>query len=258
MMRRVHRVCFHIGSRPIYWYGVMMALGFLSGVWTWILLGRRDGRNSGFCSDLGVWIMLSGIAGARVAYVAASFGYYRQHLLEIVRVDQGGLIFYGGFLAAGAAIVLFARLHRESLTGLLDLVITGVPVAHALGRVGCFLNGCCYGAPSGVPWAVRLEGVARHPVQLYAAALNLAIYALLIVLYRRTPRRNGDVLTAYLLTYPVVRYSLEFLRGDPRTQWGPLNTAQWVSVALLAVGGVLLATRGKRSDAARRDSGGEG
>ncbi|MFH0878094.1 MAG: prolipoprotein diacylglyceryl transferase family protein, partial [Lentisphaerota bacterium] len=108
-------VCFTMGDRPIYWYGVMTACGFLATVIHWNLLGRRDHRPPGYGSDLGFWLMLTGILGARVAYVAANFGEYAANPLEILRIDKGGLVYYGGFLLASLCLYVMARLRREPL-----------------------------------------------------------------------------------------------------------------------------------------------
>lgn len=268
----MHAIAFTLAGRPIYWYGILMALAFLGGIGTWTLLGRREGRPAADCADLGFWVMLSGIAGARIAYVAANWSEYAGRPLSILRVDQGGLVFYGGLLGAGAALVALARLRREPLLHLLDFVITAIPLGHVLGRLGCFLNGCCYGAPHagfpGVsypvkspPWWDQLEGglispaaprsVPVHPVQLYEALANLALYAILVAAYPRR-RADGRVIGLYLLLYPPVRFGLEFLRGDPRLTRLGLSLAQWASLAIFALGvGIWLHSR--RAARARAD-----
>lgn len=261
-------ICFRVGSLPIHWYGVLMAAGFLLGFANWVLLGRREGRRFELLSDLLFWIMVGGLVGARLAYVTADAGYFLRHPLEIVRVDQGGLIYYGGFIGAGLAIWIFARRRGQHFFDLLDLVITSVPLAHALGRLGCFLNGCCYGTRWDGPWGVRYPSTSHawsdqvnadalsrfeprslpvHPVQLYEAGLNLLLFAALVVWYRHR-RREGMVVAAYLLLYPVMRFGLEFLRGDTRTGLGPFSVAQWISVALFALGGVLCVRQYRRAD----------
>jgi phosphatidylglycerol:prolipoprotein diacylglycerol transferase len=229
-------VCFMIGSREIRWYGVMMALGFLASLGHWRLLGRRTGVDTAFTGDLLVWLMVAGVAGARAAYVLANWAYFRAVPAEILRVDQGGLIFYGGFLGAGVALVLFSRLHRQSLLTTTDLVVTALPLGHAFGRIGCFLNGCCGGRAAPAECALAC-GLAHYPVQLYESAFNLALYAFLFWYYLAPARRRpGRILALYLMTYPVGRFLLELLRGDERTRVGALDAAQVVSLALLATG----------------------
>ena len=228
-------VCFTIGQRPIYWYGVMTALGFLAAVVHWNILGRRDNRPVGYGSDLGFWLMLTGILGARIAYVLANLGQYASAPLDVLRIDKGGLIYYGGFICASACLYLMARLRREPLWSLADFAITGIPLGHAMGRIGCFLNACCYGSPTDSSWCVYAAGANRHPVQLYETAANLAIYLVLLAYYPRK-KKDGAVFALYLTLYPIWRFLIEFLRGDERAQWLGLNAAQVVSLLLLAAG----------------------
>ncbi len=230
-------ICFHVGSRPVYWYGVMMALAFLAGIGHWQVLGRRTGRrDAAFSSDLAFWLMVGGIVGARCAYVLANFSYFSAAPMEIIRVDQGGLIFYGGFIGAVLAFILFARSRRERILQLADFAITALPLGHALGRVGCFLNGCCQGRVVEVPSLLSAH-LHRYPVQLYEAAFNLVVYAVLTTVYlHRRGQHHGQVLATYLMLYPAGRFMLEFLRGDERLRWGLFSAAQYLSLALMALG----------------------
>ena len=245
-------VCFTIGARPIYWYGVLMALAFAVSLLHLTFVGRRAGHDSAFASDLVFWCMVGGIVGARLAYVAANWEYFAIHPVRIVRMDQGGLIYYGGFFGAGIALWLFAARRGERLTAVMDLIVTALPLGHALGRVGCFLNGCCYGRPSTGAWAVVLDGVARLPVQLFESAGNLILWAALTFVFLRRPR-PGTVLGLYCICYSTLRFLLEFQRGDPRLTWGPFTDAQWLSAALFATGlFILLRAQGRTDDHAAR------
>ncbi len=231
----MHPVCFYLGSRPIYWFGVCVAVAFLAvmGYWSWV--ARREHRAPGFASDLAFWIMLGGILGGRLAYVAANYPEYLAHPLSILRIDQGGLIFYGGFVGGVLAVVLFARVRGLPLWDLGDLVLSGLPLGHGLGRVGCFMNGCCYGQPSDAPWAVFMAGARRHPTQLYEAVFNLGLFVVLALAYPRR-RRPGTVVALYLMIYPVGRFLLEYFRGDERQHLFEFATAQVISLVLFAAG----------------------
>ncbi len=252
----MHSELFSIGALTIHWYGVMMALGFFLGLWNWVLVGRRDGRTFNFCSDLLFWIMLSGILGARVAYVLAEWEHFSANPVEIFWIHRGGLIYYGGFIGSGIAIFLFAKHHKQKLVALLDFALTAVPLAHAMGRIGCFMNGCCYGKICELPIGVRFPAQSAvwrdhvysgeilrftkaslpvHPVQIYEALFNLALYAVVIWHYR-SRKRNGSTIALYLLAYPVGRFFLEFFRGDDRVRWWGLSVAQVVSIFLFTVG----------------------
>lgn len=253
-------VCFKLGNFTAHWYGVMMALGFLSGLHSLRLLGRARGWDSTFCSDLVFRVMVAGIIGARLAYVLTNPLEYISDPVSILRIDQGGLVFYGGLVGVATVLVFFARSRSVDLVALLDFLVTAVPLAHAFGRVGCFINGCCFGAVcDGVlgyryeynsqPWIAQVYGAGLpmtaqeslpvYPVQLYEAGLNLLLYVGLVWYYRRRPV-TGSVLCAYLLVYPVGRFLLEFLRGDERGGWLGLSQAQLFSMVLLGAGLAML------------------
>ncbi|MDP2989672.1 MAG: prolipoprotein diacylglyceryl transferase [Kiritimatiellota bacterium] len=228
-------VCFNIGSRPIYWYGVMIAAAFLAFITHLSMLGRREGRSYAFVSDLGFWVMVAGIIGARIAYVLANLNYFIKDPTLIIRVDQGGLIYYGGFLGAVLAAVIYARVKRAPFRPFADFVITALPLGQAIGRIGCFLNSCCYGTPGTWPWCVVVDGVERHPAPLYETIFCLAVYGILLWYYRQRPR-SGRVFALYLILYPLGRFLLEFWRGDERLHWLGMNVAQELSLVLLATG----------------------
>lgn len=230
-------ICFHIGSKPVYWFGIMMALAFLSAMGVWTMLGRKTGRDTSIAGDLALWLMVGGIVGARIAYILANLDYFRQAPMEMIRVDQGGLIYYGGFIGATATLAILARLHRESFLSLVDFTVTALPLGHAIGRVGCFLNGCCHGRNVDAPSLATL-GLNRYPVQLYEAVFNIIVLILLLRFYlRRTGRTPpGSLLALYLVVYPAGRFLLEFLRGDDRLRAGRLDVAQIISIGLMITG----------------------
>jgi phosphatidylglycerol:prolipoprotein diacylglycerol transferase len=252
----MHPTCFQLGPLTIRWYGVMMAVGFMIGFVSWVYLGKKENKPADYCSDLLFWIMVSGILGARVAYILCDVGYFIDNPMMIIRLDKGGLVYYGGFLGAGLAIVLFARKRKESLIRVLDFVITAVPLAHFFGRVGCFLNGCCYGKlyegwsavrypKESFPWVMQRYSQdvtaydefskSLHAVQLYEAVFNLLLFVMLFWLY---PRRKSDgfIIGVYLVAYPIGRFVLEFFRGDERPVILGISLAQLIGVALLTLG----------------------
>jgi phosphatidylglycerol:prolipoprotein diacylglycerol transferase len=255
----MHPICFKAGPITIHWYGVMMALGFLAGLANWIALGRKQGRDSRFCSDLLFWLMVSGIVGARMAYVIANLDMFVEDPVSIFRVDQGGLIYYGGFLAAAGALLVFARSRGQTVRSLLDFGITSLPLGHAFGRIGCVINGCCFGTvfrgwPSitfpahSLPWwqqvdarlipATSSRSLPVHPVQVYEAIYNLVLYMVLVRLYRR-PHREGMVAVVYFWLYPLGRFMFEFLRVPDHDYRAGLSGAQWLSIMIFAVGSYL-------------------
>jgi phosphatidylglycerol:prolipoprotein diacylglycerol transferase len=232
-------VCFHIGSHPIYWYGVLMALAFLAGISHWQWLGRRTGRDVSLAGDLAFWLMIGGIIGARIAYVLSNVDYFRAAPQEIIRIDQGGLIYYGGFVGGAIMFFIVARWRRINPLDLADFTITALPLGHAFGRIGCFLNGCCGGALAPHPSGLTC-GLTHYPVQLYEAFFNLGLYAFLTWFYlNRRMERKGPVLALYLVIYPIIRFLLEFIRGDDRMRLGALDVAQEISLILIMTGLIL-------------------
>lgn len=234
----VDPVAFHIPflGRAIYWYGIMVALGFLAALLHWNSTAQRVGLPRGISSDLAFLVMICGILGARLLYVAANWSYFSQHALDIVRIDQGGLIFYGGFLLAALGVVVLARVRDVPLLKLFDFTASALPLGHALGRIGCLLNGCCYGSVCDLPWAVNTAGAMRHPVQAYEAIFNLALF---FVLRKRLLKRGPDgwIIALYLLAYGAWRFIIEFWRGDARMAGAfGLNASQTLSLSLVVLG----------------------
>ena len=243
-------------------YGCCMALGFLAAWQVVAWLCRRTGRATEPLSNLLVALMIAGVVGSRVAYVIEHWqSEFAAHPLSVVRIDQGGLMFYGGLILALGCFFLWCRLKKERILPLADLLATVVPLGHAFGRVGCFFYGCCYGResasalavafPRGSPaWyeqlnAGRIPSTATAslpvlPTQLFVAAAVLVLFVALFLLYRRFALvRPGLVTGAYVIGYALVRFGLEYLRGDPRAAVGPLSISQTISLGLL-VGGFLL------------------
>ncbi len=256
----MHPIAFELGALKIHWYGICMAAAFLLGLGTWVVLGRRDGRDAAFCSDLLFWVMVAGLLGGRLAYVLSNPLYYLQYPQRVFYLWEGGLIYYGGFVGAITAVWLYARQRGLAFFELLDFAITALPLSHAVGRLGCFLNGCCFGRPfagagaiayppGSLPWHRHLElgliapgathSLGVHPVQLYEALFNLLLFPVLIVVYRRR-KRPGQVLGAYLLLYPLGRFTLEYLRGTERHYAGALSAAQLLSLGLFTAGLLVL------------------
>lgn len=257
----MHSALLQIGPFTLHSYGLMMALSFLSAMWIMRFADRAAGRPLAFYSDIVFWLIVAGLLGARAAYVIENWREYAANPLTIFFVHQGGLVFYGGFVGATLAMLVFARRHSLSLLALTDLIVVSLPFAHALGRIGCFLHGCCYGRrlagwpgvcfPYGsLPWEDHVDhgwilpqatrSLPVHPVQLYEALFNLLLFGLVLRLYGRR-RRRGRVTGVYLVCYAVGRFLLEFLRGDHAA--GHLTPAQWIGLLLLPLGLVFLFRR---------------
>lgn len=247
----MHPVLFEYGRITLYTYGLFVALAFIAGLW---LAGReaeRRGLDPRMVQDLGFVVLIAAILGARLFFVLIEWRHFVDHPLQIFEIWKGGLVFYGGFTAAILAGVLYVRAKELPTWEVGDLAVPSLALGQALGRLGCFFAGCCFGAECDLPWAVTFSdprslaplGVPLHPAQLYSAAANLAIFAVLYWGVRPRQRSSGQVLGSYLVLYPIARFLLEFLRDDPRGALGGLSTSQALGIPLLAVGLWILFTR---------------
>lgn len=221
----MHQILFRIGPLDIHTYGVLVALGFIAGLWTASRRAPREGRQPEHISNLGVWLILAGMAGGKLFHIMFFYDEFiagwRQ---EGFRSLREGFVFYGGFIGACLATIMYTRRKRLPLWKVADLCAPSVALGHAFGRLGCFFNGCCYGKACALPLAVKfpaphlMHNVPVHPTQLYEAAGNLLIFAGLSAFYRRK-RFDGQVWWLYVLTYGVLRFAVEFYRGDYDNYW---------------------------------------
>jgi len=236
-------------------YGIMVTLAFLAGLWMTVRLGRKAGLEADAVVNLGIYVALAALVGAKLLMVASDLGYYLRHpgeLFSLATFRAGG-IFFGGLLAALLAAFWYVR--RKRLPGLViaDTFAPGLALGHAIGRVGCFLAGCCWGQPCDLPWAVTFTnplahemfgtplGVSLHPAQLYEVLAVAAVFLLLYYRFHR-PHRSGSLIGLYLALYGAARFLLEFVRAHDQSNplVGPLVLQQWLALALAAAGGWLL------------------
>ncbi len=236
-------------------YGVLLATGLVLALWTAKKRARRAGLPGEKVVDLGVWVVLWGLVGGKVLLVVTDPSYLGslQGLLSLLRA---GGVFYGGLLGALLAAVLLLRRYRLPFFPVADLLAPSIALGHAFGRLGCFAAGCCYGARCQQPWSVTFTdpraaafsgtplGVPLHPTQLYEAAFNLANFFFLAWLFRRLEGRGqGQVFGAYLVSYGVARFVIEFYRGDADRGFvfgGLLSTSQAIALVMVSLGVVLI------------------
>jgi len=245
----VRDVAFHLGPLTIHWYGVLLAGGFLAAFWTAARRGRRLGVPPDTIYDLVPWLVIGAVIGARGVYVASYWQdeFAGKPLTEMLAVQRGGLVFYGGLIGAALGTILFARRRKTPLWQLADIAAPSVALGQVFGRVGCFMHGCCYGRACDLPWAVHFPpshptgSAGVHPVQIYESVLNLALYLALAALFRRR-RFDGQVFAAYLLGYATLRTIVESFRGDyPVAHLAAgLTPGQLVSAGIFAAGLLLL------------------
>jgi phosphatidylglycerol---prolipoprotein diacylglyceryl transferase len=262
----VHPIAFHLGKLTVHWYGVMMALAFLAGLWTATLRARREKIPGDRIADVTLWLMVGAVAGARFVYVTT---YWREQFAdqpwtEVFMIQHGGLVYYGGLIGAIVGGIIYIQWKRLPLWKTADVLAPSIALGSVFGRTGCLLNGCCYGKPTGVPWAITFTNpqaheqsgtpldVPLHPTEIYDALLNFGLYLFLAWLFRRKTF-DGQVFATYLMCYAVIRGIVELFRGDYTDLHYHLGLtpAQWIGVPIFVAGLVLAAMLSRRGPAPR-------
>ena len=245
----------HFGPTiTLHTYGLLLAIAFIAGLWVASREAKRQGLDAGRVTDMAIWVLIAGLIGAKVLLVLVDFHYYQRSPRELWSIFQSGGVFYGGLIGGALVAWWYARRHGLAGWSTADALAPGVVLGQAIGRLGCFAAGCCWGKPTSLPWAVTFTDVYAsravgtpmdtplHPSQLYESGAAFLIFAFLLWLLPRK-RFDGQVALAYVALYSAVRFGLEFLRGDPeRGSWfgGALSTSQVIAIVLLLGTAVLL------------------
>jgi len=239
---------FHLSF--LHTYGVLVALAFLAGLWVATRLARQADLNTEAVFNLGFYSALAAMLGAKIMMILVDLPYYTEHPGEIFSLStlQAGGVFYGGLL--GALAVAAWYMHKTQLPAWVtaDVFAPGIALGHAIGRLGCFSAGCCWGVACRLPWAVKftdpasqvpreLLGIPLHPTQLYESFAEFLIFGILYWRIRRA-HSPGTIISLYLMLYSTARFVVEFFRyHEQGNLWGgPLDTSQWLSILLFLAG----------------------
>lgn len=234
----------------IHLYGILLALAFAGGIGLGIFHAKRFGISQERIIDLAIVFMFSAMFGSRALYILL-YPHQFESVWSWFALTRGGLVFFGGFLATTAAVISFGIYHRISLRILGDLIAPCLALGHTVGRLGCFANGCCYGAPTDLLWGCRFatagDSLARHPTQLYEAAF---LFAALVTTHLLLTKRSitghppaGFIWGGYMTSYGLFRFMIEFLRDDDRGGFFTplhLSISQLVGLGAAAAGLVWL------------------
>ena len=237
----MHPILLKIGPIQLYTYGAFLATAFVLAIYLSMRSAEREGVSPGMIADLGIVVILSAIVGSRIFYIVFyDLRYTLEHPRELLTLQQTGLVFYGGFILALAASVIFLKVKKAPIAVVLDILAPALALGQSIGRIGCFMSGCCYGKPWAGALAVKFPHLdhLRHPTQIYE---SLAMFGIFLVLlwFRRRRTRVGQVALLYVLLYAPTRFGIEFLRGDNPEVFMGLTVSQVVS--LLALAGALIA-----------------
>ncbi len=246
-----------IGSFYIPTYGVLVALGFLAGLGTSLRLARRAGLPAEKVTNLAIYCAMAGIIGAKLFMFLFDLGDYVRNPGQIFTLEtlQAAGVFHGGFLAALIFAAFYIRKQQLPVLRTVDIFAPGVAIGQAIGRLGCFAAGCCWGRECSLPWGVRFRSdfaspvpldKTLHPVQLYESAADLLIFALL---YRRAtqPHPAGQVIGLYMVLYSAARFVIEFFREHEQSLVGPFSLTQWIALAVFVAGVVILFAGNRRA-----------
>ncbi len=251
----MHPILFQFGGITVYTYGVLVASGVLIGM----LYARRVAPRSGVDPDkiwnMGIYTILIALVLAKIWLVVSEWDYYSVHTRDIFSIQtfQSGGTFYGGIIGAVLTIVLYTHFQKMPIVSVLDVSAGSLPIGHAIGRLGCFAAGCCYGKATTLPWGVIFTkstaqqiagtplGIPLHPTQLYESAAEFLNFFFLMWLGRRQTFK-GQILATYFVLYGFERGTIEFFRGDPgRTMMfhDSVSLMQFASVALILTGSLI-------------------
>ena len=257
----MHPIAFQLGSFKIYWYGVMVALAFLAGLWTATRRARRENISSERIGDVVLWLMIGGILGARIVYVTTYWKdeFAGQPLSEIFMIQHGGLVYYGALIGSTIAGIIYIRWKKLPFWKTADVLAPSIALGNVFGRIGCLLNGCCYGRACSLPWAIRFPAdnplhpptTPVHPTEIYDALNNLIFYLLLAWLFRRK-KFDGEVFITYLVGYAIIRTIMEYFRGDypPDQIHFGLTPGDLISIPIFITGlvlGIILSNRARKT-----------
>ncbi|MDO4768614.1 MAG: prolipoprotein diacylglyceryl transferase [Pseudomonadota bacterium] len=232
-----------IGPFALHAYGLFVAMGFLLGI-SWSMREAREaGLDPDLLSDLGFYIILGAILGARILYVLINPAYFWDNPLEVFMFWKGGLVFSGGAILAASLALWFLKKKRQDIWRWMDVLAPGIGLGEAIGRIGCMAAGCCYGASCDLPWAVTFsnpESLAPlftplHPTQFYHSLAGLCCFIILMAVKPHI-RRTGGLMAVFLVFFGAFRFLIELFRADYRGGSGVLSVTQIIALGAVGLG----------------------
>ncbi len=264
-----------IGSFPIHTYGVLLAIGILLALFIASRLASRDGLPREKIYDLGLWTVIGGLIGSKILMVFVDENFYYD-LSSIFSLDflRSGGVYYGGFIGGVLTLVFLIRLYKLPFWKVADAFAPAVALGQAIGRQGCFAAGCCWGKPTNLPWGVHFSekghqytgvpiygpdgsSLYLHPTQLYESFTMLLVFLFLFLLHRRK-KFDGQILIAYTIIYPLVRFTIEFFRDDPRgdlfglTSLTGFSTSQIIGLIVVSIAVIFMIFKTKSLKAQKK------
>jgi phosphatidylglycerol---prolipoprotein diacylglyceryl transferase len=248
---------FELGPITVYTYGVLLAAAYLLGLRLAMVRARNRGLDATRVLDLGIYIIISALVGAKLLLLITDFQTFKNDPRELITLARSGGVFYGGLILAVSVALWYIRRVGLPLWTTCDVFAPGIALGHVIGRFGCLFAGCCYGRPTTRPWGITFTdpyaasyvgtplGIPLHPTQLYEAGAELIILIVLLVTERKGRPYAGRTFWLYMLLYAISRYIIEIFRGDDRGTVGIFSTSQFISIILapLAIGMLIYLSR---------------
>jgi phosphatidylglycerol:prolipoprotein diacylglycerol transferase len=254
----MHPILFEIGGFPVYTYGLLLAAAYLLGLQFAIMRARSRGLDQSRVMDLGIWIIVSALVGAKAMLVVVERDRFGWSWTDLVNLFRSAGVFYGGLIAAVVVALIYLKRHRMPVWTVTDVFAPGIALGHVIGRLGCLLAGCCFGrAAPGLPWAITFHsefaqqnvgtplGQPLHPTQLYEAGAEFLILGVLLMTERRGRPFPGRTFWLYMLLYAVSRFIIEMFRGDIRGTVLGFSTSQFISLVLAPLALAMLVYLGR-------------
>ncbi len=243
----MHPILINIGPITIYSYGFFVASAVLLALWIAYREARQRGLKASLVTDLGFYLILGAILGARFFYILFNIQDFISNPLAIIQFWKGGLVFFGGAILSIAIGWWYLRRKKQPFWSWTDAFAPGIAAGQALGRVGCLMAGCCYGKPSQAPWAITFKNpdslaplhLPLHPTQIYHSLAGLITFIALLVL-KPYLKKDGQLFSFFLVFYGIFRVTIEFFRGDFRDYLGPLSITQWGAILMALFGLTIL------------------
>jgi len=255
----MHPILFDLGPATIYTYGVLLASAYLLGLRLAMVRARARGLDEARVLDLGIYIIISALIGAKLLLVVTDFRTFVSDPGELITLARSGGVFYGGLILAVSVALWYIRKIGLPLWTTTDVFAPGIALGHVVGRFGCFFAGCCWGKPTDVPWAITFTNpyaaanvgtplnIPLHPTQLYEAGAEALILVILLATERRGRPYPGRTFWIYMLLYAISRFIIEFYRNDPRGSVLMFSTSQFISLVLAPLAIVMLAVLGRQN-----------
>lgn len=220
-----------IGPFTVYAYGLSLALAFFIASALACRQAEKAGLSQEKVFNFTFLVFIAGVVGSRIFYVVENIGYYAKEPLEIIMLQHGGLSWFGGLISGVLAGVIYLRNKNLVIYKVLDLIVPFVALGQAIGRIGCLLNGCCFGKESQFGIFFSLQNRVLIPTQLYSALLLIAIFLILRYLQDK-PHRDSQIFYTYLLLYSAKRFFIEFWRADNEIILFGLTLFQIISILI--------------------------